>query len=231
MEELSCLDALGRRDFAKTAAAAGLLPFGLFDGGSSPSDTCPLQSIRDQRLDTLVAIYRAQIDALWQGQQGDCAISVANDVLNYASHLPYRMRYGLNIGLMWLDFYSFKHTMKWLKNHDIAGLRAVLNQGESRVHAGSPPMILWDEDHLLHMAVSGIAMLGRLVIHSRAPSRKLIGLGWSEICQDKENLVNLPAPPLADLTDSLRCGRNRQWSRRRDSRLAINGSGAQGTDS
>ncbi|MCA9140354.1 MAG: GMC family oxidoreductase, partial [Planctomycetales bacterium] len=47
----------------------------------------------------------------------------------------------------------------------------------------------------------GLAMLGRLIIHSRPAARKLIGLGWSETCESVSNLVSLPAPPLADLSE------------------------------
>ncbi|MCO8121044.1 GMC family oxidoreductase N-terminal domain-containing protein [Stieleria sp. TO1_6] len=213
MDELSTLDALsdlgdvvssqslGRREFGKGALAAGVFPFGLLQGlfGSKPD--CPLQVIREKRFDTLTAILSAQIDSLWCGRQGDHACHVANDLLRYASHLPYRMQLGLKVALCWLDLYSIKYTARKLHHHTHEGVRSILNQGETPRHKGSPPLILWDEDHLLHMAVSGIAMLGRLIIHSRNPARQLIGLGWSETCEEAKNLVSLPAPPLANLRE------------------------------
>ncbi|PNY33959.1 hypothetical protein C2E31_25725 [Rhodopirellula baltica] len=185
-----------RRSFNATALASGLLPFSLF-GDSKPS--CPLQSIREKRFDTLVAILAAQIDSLWCGRQGDQAHAVACDVLTYAAHLPTRVQQGMNVALLWLEYYSVKHTGTKLSNHAPAMVRQVLNQGETRRSKNSPPLICWDEDHLLHMAASGLAMVGRLVIHSRMPARELIGLGWSEECQDPGNLVSVEPPPLADL--------------------------------
>ncbi|KAA5543189.1 NAD(P)-binding protein [Roseiconus nitratireducens] len=199
MDELSSLDILGRRDFAKYAVSAGLLPLGLFPALSQPE--CPLRDVREKRFDSLVAILRAQIDSLWCGHQGDNACQVAVELLRYASHLPYRMRYGVRVALIWLDFYSIKHTARRLKHHSPGDIRRLLNQGETRRTKGSPPLILWDEDHLLHMAVSGLAMLGRLIIHSRPAARRLIGLGWSETCENSVNLVSIAPPPLADLSE------------------------------
>ncbi|WP_182870051.1 GMC family oxidoreductase N-terminal domain-containing protein [Rhodopirellula sp. JC639] len=211
MDDLSSLDNLSilgtrpfareidRRQFGKGAVAAGLLPLGLFGWADKPTRECPMQTIREKRFETLVAIMAAQIDSLWCGRRGDNACQVANDVLRYADHLPYRMQLGMSVALLWLDVYSVKHTAKRLKHHSREGVRRLLNQGETPRRAGAPPLIQWDDDHLLHMAVSGLAMLGRLVIHSRAPARELIGLGWSKKCEQVSSLVSLPAPPLADL--------------------------------
>ncbi|QEF98705.1 GMC oxidoreductase [Stieleria maiorica] len=211
MDDLSSLDNLSklgthlfaheinRRQFGKGAVAAGLLPLSLFGWGDKPTHECPMQTIREKRFDTLVAIMAAQIDSLWCGRCGDNACQVANDVLRYADHLPYRMQLGMSVALLWLDVYSVKHTAKRLKHHAPEGVRRLLNQGETQRCAGAPPLILWDDDHLLHMAVSGLSMLGRLVIHSRSPARELIGLGWSKKCEQVSSLVSLPAPPLADL--------------------------------
>jgi len=87
--------------------------------------------------------------------------------------------------------------LKNLPPHDI---RRVLNQGEYGAKLKDPPLILWTDDHLLHTAVSGLMMLGRLVIHSRTPARNLIALGWSEVCSDPARLVSVAPPPLADLS-------------------------------
>ena len=200
MDDLSSLDALGRRDFGKSLVAAGIAPFGLF-GRSSKKQDCPLAKIRDKHFESLVAILRAQIDSLWCGHQGDNACEAARDVMRYARYLPRRMQLGMYVALVWLDFYSLKHTARKLRQHDPVDMRRLLNQGETRRTMHDPPLILWDQDHLLHMAVSGLAMLGRLVIHSRTPARKLIGLGWSERCESADNLVSVPAPQQADLSE------------------------------
>lgn len=211
MDDLSSLDTLSnlgkffklekfdRRQFSKGAVAGGIFPIGLFGLGEPAKPESPIRTIREKRFETLTAIMAAQIDSLWCGRQGDSACQVANDLLRYASHLPHRVQKGLDIALLWLDVYSMKHTMRRLHNHTSDGVRSVLNQGEMVRTQGSPPLICWDEDHLFHMAASGIAMLGRLVLHSRQPARNLIGLGWSETCEKVENLVSLPPPPLADL--------------------------------
>lgn len=190
-----------RRQFGMGALAAGIVPLNLFGWGEKPKQDCPMNTIREKRFDTLVAVMAAQIDALWCGRQGDNACQVANDLLRYADHLPHRMQLGISVALLWLDVYSVKHTATRLKHHAPKGVQRVLNQGETPRQNGAPPLILWDEDHLLHLAVSGLAMLGRLVIHSRAPARRLIGLGWSKKCEQVSNLVSLPAPPLADLSE------------------------------
>lgn len=211
MEDLSALDNLSelavladdaqpdRRQFAKHALAAGAVPVGLFGFSVPKRSECPIQTIREKRFDTLTALLAAQIDSLWCGVLGDNPCAVANETLRYASHLPFRMRVGMNVALLWVDVYSLKHTGRWLKHHTRDGVRRLLNQGETRRSKGDPPLICWDEDHLLHMAVSGLAMLGRLVIHSREPARQLIGLGWSKHCEDAGNLVSVSPPPLADL--------------------------------
>ena len=200
MLDFSSLETFGRRDFLKSASVAGILPFGL---GSDPDKLpdCPLEDVYKKRFPVLVAIVRAQIDTLWCGRQGDDACAVAKEILVYAQHLPKRLQYGFSVALLWLDFYSFKHVGRRLQKLCPRDVRRVLNQGEYRRCKSDPPRIEWCDDHLLHTAVSGIAMLGRLVIHSRRPARDLIQLGWSDQCSDPSNLVSVGAPPLADLSD------------------------------
>ncbi|MCG8650412.1 MAG: GMC family oxidoreductase N-terminal domain-containing protein, partial [Pirellulales bacterium] len=199
MLDYSALDTFARRDLFKGVAAAGLLPFGL-GGQSSKIPDYPLNDVREKRFPALVAIVRAQIDSLWCGHQGDNACQVAREILVYASHLPKRLQYGLSVALLWLDIYSIKHTGRHLHKLSTGDLRRVLNQGETPLGKSGPPRIEWTEDHLLHTAVSGVAMLGRLVIHSRQPARRLIGLGWSAECENPKHLVSVEPPPLADLT-------------------------------
>ncbi|MGB7346632.1 MAG: GMC family oxidoreductase N-terminal domain-containing protein [Pirellulaceae bacterium] len=194
-----------RRSFIRGAAAAGILPFGL--GRNSGGDQSgikipdnPLQIIREKRFDTLVAIVRAQVDALFCGRQGDNACQIAREILCYVSYLPKRIQHGTNVALMWLDAYAMKQSHRRLHKMSPQRLREVLNQGEYPRTRMSPPLVLWEDDHLLHLAASGIMMLGRMVIHSRAPARAYIGLGWSEICEQAKHLVTVDKPPLADLS-------------------------------
>ncbi|QDT13250.1 GMC family oxidoreductase N-terminal domain-containing protein [Stieleria marina] len=194
-----------RRNFLRGATAAGLLPFGLggqprVNDGGLMIPVNPLKIVREKRFDTLVAIVHAQIDALWCGRQGDNACQVANDILCYASYLPRRIQHGTNVALLWLDTYSLKHMHRRLHKLSPQKIRQVLNQGEYPRTRFSPPLILWEEDHLLHLAASGLMMLGRMVIHSRTPARNYIGMGWSETCSQPKHIVTAPKPPLADLS-------------------------------
>ncbi|NNE00261.1 MAG: GMC family oxidoreductase [Pirellulaceae bacterium] len=193
---------IDRRGFIRGAAAGGILPFGLGRNSGDPKiPDCPLKIIREKRFETLVACVRAQLDALWCGRPGDNPCIVAQEILTYASYLPKRMQHGANVALLWIDLYSRKNAGGRLHTISTRRVREVLNQGEYPRGRFSPPLIRWEDDHLLHMAVSGIMMLGRLVIHSRGPARKLIQLGWSEICEQPKHLVSVPPPPLADLSE------------------------------
>ena len=132
MLDHSHFDAFARRDVLKGLAAAGLLPFGL-GGGSKPKiPERPLDVVRKKRFPVLVAILRAQIDALWCGKQGDDACQVAREFLVYADHLPKRLQYGIAVALLWLDFYSLKRVGKSLRKLPVADVRRVLNQGSTR---------------------------------------------------------------------------------------------------
>ncbi len=199
MLDFSSLEVFARRDLLKGALAAGWLPLGL---GSDPNEIpdCPLDIVRKKRFPTLVAIVRAQIDSLWCGRQGDDACQVAREILVYASYLPKRLQQGMNVALLWLDIYSIKHVGHHLHKLGPSELRRVLNQGETPRRKSDPPRIEWCEDHLLHTAVSGVTMLGRLVIHSREPARQLIGTGWSADCENPKHLVSIAPPKLADLS-------------------------------
>ena len=202
MLDFSSLEFFSRRDVLKGSVAAGLIPLGL--GQKKAADgipECPLEIVRKERFGTLVAIVRAQVDALWCGRQGDDACQIAREILIYADHLPRRIQYGISVALLWLDIYSLKHMGRHLQNLCPRDVRRVLNQGEYPSNLKDPPLILWCEDHLLHTAVSGLAMLGRMVIHSRTPARNLIGLGWSAVCSQPENTVSVDPPPLADLSE------------------------------
>ena len=199
MQDFSSLELFARRDILKGTAAAGL--FGFFGGGIDNMPDRPLDAVRDKRFPALVAIVRAQIDSLWCGYQGDDACVVAREILHYADYLPQRIQQGINIALLWLNVYSIRHTGRQLHKLSACELRQLLNQGEMPVCKHTPPRIVWCEDHLLHTAVSGLAMLGRLVIHSRPPARELIGLSWSDHCRQADNTVSIPAPPLANLSE------------------------------
>ena len=162
----------------------------------------PLAIVREKRIKTLTAIIDAQIDILWCGNQcgRDNVHEVVEDILVYLSHLPKQIQYGSNIALLWLDVYSVKHTGRRLHHLSAARVRQLLNQGEiPRRSRLAPPTILWEQDHLLHLAASGVMMLGRMVIFSRQPARQLVGLGWSKPCEDPRNTVSVDRPQQADL--------------------------------
>lgn len=200
MLDFSSLETLGRRDLLKGTALAGLLPFGLgHDISQLPAR--PLTPVYEKRFPTLVTLVRAQIDALWCGHQGDDACQVAREIMVYAEHLPKRIQHGVSVALLWLDIYSLKHLGHHLRNLSTKDVNRLLNQGERRRSTGDPPLIQWTEDHLLHTAVAGLTMLGRLVIHSRQPARDLIGLGWSDECGNPDNLISVQPPPQADLSE------------------------------
>lgn len=200
--------ALDRRSLLKRCMPALLLPVALNSGAAHAKELeipdNPLAIVRQKRLPTLIAMIEAQVDILWCGSPSfrDNASEIAEDILTYMSYMPKRIQHGSNMALLWLDIYSVKHTHRHLHRLSSARVRQLLNQGEtpSRTRR-SPPLILWEQDHLLHLAVSGILMLGRMVIHSRQPAKQLIGFGWSKPCENPNNLVQFPKPPLANLCE------------------------------
>ena len=206
-EPVESIELLDRRALLKASLPAVFFPFGLFNQSRPqqkelelPED--PLAIVRAKRLPTLTAIVAAQIDSLWCGSSfpRDNACEIVEDILVFMSHMPKRIQHGSNMALLWLNAYSVKHTGRQLHKLPPYRIRQLLNQGEiQRSSRRSPPTILWDDDHLLHLAASGVLLLGRMVIHSRQPARQLIGLSWSEPCQDPNNLVHVPRPPLANL--------------------------------
>ena len=200
-------ESLSRRQLLKASLPALFFPLALRQTAAAqepqleiPDD--PLAIIREKRLPTLTAMISAQIDVLWcdSNCQRDNACEVVEDILTYMSYLPKRIQQGGNMALLWLDVYAVKHTGRRLHKLSPRRIRLLLNQGETpRRSRLSPPLVLWDNDHLLHLAISGVLMLGRLVIHSRQPARRLINLSWSKPCEDPANVVSVARPPLADL--------------------------------
>ena len=207
LDSEQAISSLDRRSLLKGCAPAAFLPLGLFNRSRTkkkeleiPDD--PLAIVRKKRVPTLTAMIEAQIDVLWCGSHlpRDSACEIVKDILVYMSYLPKRVQHGSNLALFWLDVYSVKHTGRHLHQLSSERVRRLLNQGETpRASRFSPPYILWEEDHLLHLAASGLFLLGRMVIHSRQPARELIGFGWSNPCEDVNNLVSVANPPLADL--------------------------------
>ena len=199
---------IDRRSLFKACVPAMLLPAAL-SLSSAKADQFeipenPLAILRQKRLPTLVAMIQAQVDALWCGSPNfrDNASQIAEDILVYMSYMPKRLQHGGNIALQWLDLYSVKHTRRHMHRLSSARVWQLLNQGETpRRRRRSAPLILWEEDHLLHLAVGGLLMLGRMVIHSRQPARQLIGFSWSEPCENPNNLVRVAKPPLANLCE------------------------------
>ena len=200
MLDFTPLENFGRRDFLRGIGAAGLIP--MVFGKKKAADGLPLDPLhpaRTDRFDTLVAIMRTQIDSLFCGRQGDRACEVARDVLTYVSHFPRRFQHGLSVALLWLEFYSFKHTGTGLSKLCPRDVRRVLNQGEHVRRRGDPPLIVWCDDHILHTAVSALAMMGRLVLHSRPAGRDAVNFTWSDKCDDLQHVIGVDPYPLADL--------------------------------
>ncbi len=201
------VESLSRRSLLKACLPALFFPFGLSGSSNAqeheielPED--PIAIVREKRFQTLVAMINAQVDILWQnsGCPPDNACEIAEEILVYMSYMTKRIQQGSNMALLLLDVYSVKHTRRRLHQLSPSRIRQVLNQGETpRRSRLSPPLILWDTDHLLHLASSGVLMLGRMVIHSRQPARSLIGFSWSKPCQNINNVVHVAKPPLADL--------------------------------
>ena len=198
---------LDRRSMLKASLPAALLSLGLFNRFGSkeqelelPED--PLAIVRAKRLPTLTAMIKAQVEVLWCGSNHcrDNVGEIVEDILVYMSYLPKRIQQGSNFALLWLDAYSVKHTGRRLHKLSPTRVAQLLNQGEiPRRSRLSPPLIRWDNDHLLHLAASGVFMLGRMVIFSRQPARRLVGFSWSKPCENPDNLVSVPTPPLAHL--------------------------------
>jgi hypothetical protein len=198
---------LDRRALLKSCLPATLLTLGLFHRPELkqqelelPDD--PLAIVRAKRLPTLTAMVNAQVEVLWRGSNHcrDNVGAIVEDILVYMSYLPKRIQQGSNMALLWLDAYAVKHTGRRLHRLPASRIGQLLNQGEiPRRSKLAPPNILWENDHLLHLAASGIFMLGRMVIFSRQPARQLIGFSWSKPCENPDNLVTVAQPPLADL--------------------------------
>src|SRR5262245_36725732 len=136
----------------------------------------PLCRIRTDHFDTLCAFFEAQLCSLWEGMPADHPVNVTNDAIDFVSCLPPRLHEGLDDVLAWLDFYSLVHTRRKFSRLRVDERWSLLNQGETPGgrYVGKPSLILWEDDFPLHAAISGLALLGRLVINSRQPAQKHI---------------------------------------------------------
>lgn len=197
-------DGFSRREFlGASTAALGVLPFGLGrllrggDGDSIIGD--PIGALCGKLFPTLVAFLEAQMQSLWCGPPGDCPREVARDYIRYVSHLPKQLQQGIVYSFIWFDLYALRHEHRLFHKLSCQQRRRLLNQGETQRRNGDPPLIRWSEDHLVHLGIGSLAMIGRLVTLSRRPARELIGLFWSPVCQQVEQAVHVPEPPAADL--------------------------------
>jgi choline dehydrogenase-like flavoprotein len=199
---------LDRRSFV--ALVAGSVGVGLWSGQSAAAQERdrgdggdPLGCLEGPRFATLAAFFEAQLCSLWSGTPADDAASVARDAIDFVRHLPPRFQGGICDVLAWLDFYSRVHTRRTFARLGIAERWTLLNQGENppEFNARRTRLILWEDDFPLHAAISGLALLGRLIINSRQPAQKHIGCGWSAPCRDERNLVHLEPPAYPSLAE------------------------------
>jgi choline dehydrogenase-like flavoprotein len=159
----------------------------------------PLWCIRYHNRDVLVAVVEAQLQSLWGGAPDDDPHAIVEDVLRFIECLDVPVRKALCAALVLVDFHSRQTTGQRLSSLGVEQRKELLNQGESPHGAGRPPPITWDDDFLLHTAISGVTMVTRLVISSRWPARRLAGLTWSAPCMEPANLAHVPPPAYADL--------------------------------
>lgn len=197
-------DALSRREWLQfTGAGLAILPFGVrklmgLAGENSVADD-PIGALQTKKFPILVAFLEAQMHSLWCGPLGDSPHEAACDFIRFVSHLPERLQQGVCYALTWFDFYSLRKTHHHFATLSNLERRRLLNQGETPRCQDDPPLICWSEEHLMHTAVSSLAMLGRLVTLSRQPARDFVGLSWSSICEEPGRAVHVPEPPPADL--------------------------------
>lgn len=198
-----------RREFLLGAAAGASLvggsPLCADESGSGLQLSCctgddPVGCIREKKFDILTAFVEAQLYALWCGPPGDDPQAIANDFLHFVAHLELELQRGVCGALTFINAQSFRRARKAFVRLSPWERTALFNQGEYPF-ATQWKRISWDEEYVLHTAVSSLAMIGRLVIGDRHPTRVLVGFSWSPQCRAPRNLVHIPPPPYPDLRE------------------------------
>jgi choline dehydrogenase-like flavoprotein len=147
------------------------------------------------------------LDSLYGGSVADDSCEIAAEVVEFMLHVPSDARKMFGFFLSWLNLYSIRYYRRPFYSLNCYEIRALLNQGETPVVDRSimarrhPPILSYDGAYAQHTAVSLIAMLVRMVTHSRTVNRRYVGMTWSPECRDPTNLVHVPPPPKACLDD------------------------------
>lgn len=206
-----------RREFLRSviggaAAGVGWLGLGLFSNQASAGVLHAGKSLelssRQRRV--LVTFIRAQLGSLYDDCIADDPQRVADETLRFMSHVPADARRVFGFLLSWLNLYSVRFYQRPFYRLDNFQVRALLNQGETPVgskpvglktfhRSQHPPLLSYDTTYVQHTAVSLLAMLVRMITHSRTVNRLYVGMTWSPECRDPANAVHVPTPPMACL--------------------------------
>ena len=187
-----------RRWFLKSAITSSFVAASLNFKSAAAGPFSKSESFKLSRRQyrTLVAFINAQLDSLYDGCVADDPHVVAQEVVCFTKHVPSNARRVFGFLLTWLNLYSVKHFRKPLYALKVCQVRALLNQGESPSYpTRTLPLLTYDTAYAEHTAVSLLAMLVRMITHSRTTNRLYVGMTWSPECRDPNNTVHVPQPP------------------------------------
>lgn len=160
---------------------------------------CPLRCILEKKRATLEAFIEAQLVCLWNGCPGDRPSAIADDLMHFLWHLPKIAHQAVCLTLTSIEWRAARYAHRSFAKLTVDDRLQLLNQGEYRGKSRFP-MIRWEEEYTFHTSVSSLALLVRLITHSREPARRRIGFSWSAACQNPSHLTHVPAPADPDLT-------------------------------
>ncbi len=158
----------------------------------------PLRCILEKKRDTLEAFIETQLWCLWNGCPNESVSEIADDLMHFLWHLPKIAHQAICLTLSSIEVRSLRYARRAFAKLTIDERLQLLNQGEYR-GASRFPMIRWEEEYTVHTSVSSLALLVRLITHSREAARRRIGFFWSPVCCDPARLTPVPAPPYPDL--------------------------------
>lgn len=152
--------------------------------------------LRERNWPTLVAYIETQLDTLGRGKHIDRPEDVARDFIAYIECLDPNYQRAISAAITWVNAYCINRTGRRLYEMDFRARRSILNQGEE---PGAAPAIRWEEDFLLHLAITTTTMLSRMVIFSRTPAINAIDMHWSIQCRNPLRLADVSAPAYPDI--------------------------------
>lgn len=158
----------------------------------------PLRCILEKKRDTLEAFIESQLWCLWNGCPQERSADIADDLVHFLWHLPKIAHQAICLTLTSIELRSLRYARRAFAKLTVDERLQLLNQGEYR-GVSRFPVIRWEEEYTFHTSVSSLALLVRLITHSREPARRRIGFSWSAVCQNPCNLTPLPAPSYPDL--------------------------------